>query len=137
MDHKTWSVYTILGDGELQEGSVWEAAMAAAHHRLDNLTAIVDRNFLQIDGPTEKVMSLEPLEDKWKAFGWNVLTCDGHDHIEFILKCEEAKRCMGKPSVILARTVMGKGIPTIENNHRWHGKAPSEEESIRFLNELT
>jgi len=136
MDHKSWRVYSIHGDGELQEGSIWEAAMSAAHHRLGNLTAIIDQNSLQIDGPTEKVMSLEPLAEKWKSFGWNVLTCDGHDHEDIIRCCEKAKDEMEKPTVIIARTTMGKGIKSIENDYRWHGKAPNAEEAITFIRQL-
>ena len=137
MDHKSWRVYSVHGDGELQEGSIWEAAMAAAHHRLGNLTAIIDRNSLQIDGPTEQVMSLEPLAEKWKSFGWNVLPCNGHDHHDIIQCCEKAKDEMEKPSVIIARTIMGKGIKSIENDYRWHGKAPTAEQAINFIQQLT
>ena len=136
MDKKAWRVYSVHGDGELQEGSIWEAAMAASHHRLDNLTAIIDRNRVQIDGPTEKVMALEPLSDKWQAFGWNVLTCDGHNHLEIIETIDKAKSYAGKPSVIIARTVMGKGIKSIEGDYRWHGKAPSETQAAEFIREL-
>jgi transketolase len=137
IDHKSWRVYSIHGDGELQEGSIWEAAMSAAHHRLENLTAIIDRNSLQIDGPTEKVMSLEPLAEKWKSFGWNVLNCDGHNHNEIIQCCESAKNEVGKPTVIIARTTMGKGIKSIENDYRWHGKAPTAEQAIDFIRQLS
>ncbi len=136
MDHKTWRVYSIHGDGELQEGSIWEAAMSASNHHLDNIIAIVDRNELQIDGKTSDVMELEPLADKWRSFGWNVLHCDGHDHHNFIDTIEQAKRKKGKPSVILAKTVMGKGVASIENDHTWHGKPPSKEELEDFLRQI-
>jgi len=136
MDGKKWRVYTIHGDGELQEGAVWEAAMSAAHYKLDNLTALVDRNGVQIDGATSKVMGLEPLADKWRAFGWHVITCDGHDHEDIIKAYDEAVSIKGRPSVILARTVMGKGVRSIEGDHRWHGRAPTAEEAERFIEEV-
>ena len=136
MDGKKWRVYTIHGDGELQEGAIWEAAMSAAHYKLDNLTALVDRNGVQIDGATSKVMGLEPLADKWRAFGWHVITCDGHDHEDIIKAYDEAVSIKGRPSVILARTVMGKGVRSIEGDHRWHGRAPTAEEAERFIEEV-
>ncbi len=136
MQHKSWRVYTIHGDGEMQEGSIWEAAMSAAHHRLDNLMAFIDRNGVQIDGKTSDVMEIEPLADKWRAFGWRVFECDGHDHRQIITTVENAKNITGKPSVILLHTVMGKGVPSIEGDHRWHGKAPSNEALPGFLKEL-
>lgn len=133
MDNHRFNCYCIMGDGELQEGSVWEAAMAASHHRLDNLVAIVDRNGLQIDGTTEDVMKLEPLDQKWIAFGWNCLTCDGHDFNSILHILDLATKSSRKPTVILAGTIMGKGVPAIENDHRWHGRAPSAEQRIQFL----
>jgi transketolase len=136
MDGKRWRVYTIHGDGELQEGAIWEGAMSAAHYKLDNLTALVDRNGVQIDGATSKVMGLEPLADKWRAFGWHVITCNGHDHEDIIKAYNRAVSIKGKPSVILARTVMGKGIRSIEGDHRWHGRAPTMEEAERFVREV-
>ena len=135
-DMKDHRVYCILGDGELQEGSVWEAAMAAAHHKLDNLVAVVDRNGLQIDGKTEEVMKLEPLGDKWAAFSWRVLHCDGNDIPQLIETFDKAGKVRVKPTVIIARTIMGKGVRSIENNHLWHGKAPSAEQVSVFLEEL-
>lgn len=135
-DKQKYRIYSIHGDGELQEGSIWEAAMSAAHHKLDNITALVDRNGLQIDGRTEKVMQLEPLHDKWKAFGWHVIHCDGHDHDEVFRAYEEAISIEGQPSVILASTIMGKGVSSIEGDHRWHGKAPTWEEAKQFIKEL-
>lgn len=129
-------VVTIHGDGELQEGSIWESAMSAAHYELDNLIAVVDRNRLQIDGDTECVMRLEPLADKWKAFGWRVFECDGNDIASFCEAFQLAKHRDGKPSVIIANTTMGKGVPSIENNCAWHGKVPSANEIEKFLAEL-
>ncbi len=126
-------VFSIHGDGELQEGQIWEAAMAAAHYNLDNITAIVDLNGVQIDGPTREVMHLEPLAAKWQAFGWNVIGCDGHNISGILNAFRQARAYSGKPSVILARTIMGKGIRTIENDYRWHGRAPSPAEAIEFL----
>lgn len=132
MDQDSHRIYCVNGDGELQEGSIWEAAMAAAHHNLGNLTAIIDRNSLQIDGPTEKVMHLEPLADKWKSFGWNVLECNGHDFISILNAFRNAADSPGVPSVIIAKTIMGKGVPSIENDYRWHGKVPTMDQSSEF-----
>ncbi|MBP6978791.1 MAG: transketolase [Lentimicrobiaceae bacterium] len=136
MDEKPWRVYSIHGDGELQEGSIWEAAMSASHYRLDNLTALIDRNGLQIDGKTSAVMELEPLADKWKAFGWHVVPCDGHDHQDILRAYREAQRTKGMPTVILAHTIMGKGVASIEGDYRWHGKAPTREQAAQFIREL-
>jgi len=136
MDQKEWFTYCILGDGELQEGSVWEAAMSASHHRLNQLIAVVDRNGLQIDGKTESVMSLEPLAEKWAAFGWNVLSCDGNDIDAFIKTVHLAKGELNKPTVIIANTTMGQGVPSIEGDYRWHGKAPNQTELDLFLRYL-
>ncbi|MBN3036340.1 MAG: transketolase [Bacteroidales bacterium] len=136
LDRKDWQVYSIHGDGELQEGSVWEAAMSAAFYRLDHLTAIVDRNRVQIDGLTSRVMEIEPLEDKWKAFGWHVITCNGHDIPDIMRAFKEAKRWEGSPSVILAQTTMGRGVAEIEGDWRWHGRAPSAEQAERFISHI-
>ncbi len=136
LDHKSWHTWCICGDGELQEGSVWEAAMAASHHQLDNLTVIVDRNHLQIDGPTEQVMSLEPLARKWSTFGWNIVECDGNDVEQILLATSAPLRVKDKPTVIVAKTIMGKGIKAIENDYRWHGRGPSADEAIAFIHEL-
>ena len=125
LNKKDWRVYSIHGDGELQEGSIWEAAMSAAHHKLDNLTALVDRNYLQIDGKVSEVMEIEPLADKWKSFGWNVLNIDGHNFEEIINAFNLARDTKLKPTVIIARTIMGKGVPSIENDYKWHGRAPT------------
>lgn len=136
IDNNESYIYCILGDGELQEGSVWEAVMAAAHHQLSHLIAIVDRNNCQIDGITSKVMAIEPLVDKWKAFGWNVLNCNGHLHYEILKVFEKAKTSTNKPTVIIAETIMGKGVKCIEGDYRWHGKAPSKEEAIDFIKQI-
>ena len=114
----------MLGDGETQEGSVWEAAMAAAHYRLDNLIAVIDRNGLEIDGPTETVMALEPLALKWESFGWTVREIDGHDPAALVQALRSAPFSPGKPSVIIAKTVKGKGIDFIENRKEWQHRAP-------------
>lgn len=135
-DGKDWRVFSVHGDGELQEGSIWEAAMSAAHYKLDNLIAYIDRNGLQIDGKTSDVMEIEPLADKWKAFGWNVFSCDGHDHQQIIDTTNLAKSAKGKPSVIILKTIMGKGVKSIEGDYRWHGKAPTMEQLEMFLEEL-
>ena len=129
-------VFTLLGDGELQEGIVWEAAMAAAHYRLDNLTAFVDYNGLQIDGSNEEVMGVNPITDKFKAFGWKVLTTDGHDFTEILATMEKAKEREHKPTVIVAKTVKGKGVSFMEDQAGWHGKAPSKEERDQAMTEL-
>lgn len=128
LDGKDYRVYTLLGDGELAEGQVWEAAMAAHKYRLDDLCAIVDLNGLQIDGPTQDVMPLEPLDEKFKSFGWNVLTADGHDFSSLRSAFHAAEAAKGRPSVILARTVKGKGVSFMENQAGWHGKAPNGEQ---------
>jgi transketolase len=136
MDNKKWNVYTILGDGELQEGSVWEAAMSASHYKLNNLIAIIDRNYCQIDGNTEKVMQLEPLSEKWNSFGWRVFECDGNNHESFLNAVSIAKAEKKRPCVIIAKTKMGKGVKSIEGDYRWHGKVPNEEQLKLFLDEL-
>lgn len=136
LDSTDIRIYTLMGDGELQEGQVWEAAMAAAHHKLDNLIAIVDKNGLQIDGKTSDVMNLEPLRNKWESFGWNVIECNGHNFNELIASFESAKKSNNRPTAILANTIMGKGIRTIENDHQWHGKAPGQNEIADFLCQL-
>ncbi len=136
IDKKNNYIYCINGDGELQEGSIWEAAMSASHHKLDNLITFIDRNKLQIDGETENVMSLEPLADKWKAFGWEVFECNGHNIEEIINTVNTAKTIKNKPKLIIANTIMGKGVKSIENNHKWHGKAPSKTELEQFISEV-
>ncbi len=133
LDKKDYRIYCVMGDGEIQEGSVYEAAMAAAHHKLDNVCAILDRNRLQIDGGTEDVMALEPLSDKWRAFGWNVIEIDGHDFSEIKEALLNAEQCKGKPSIVIAHTIMGKGVPEIENNNKWHGKVPTKEQAFEWI----
>lgn len=136
MDQLKWKVYSIHGDGELQEGAIWEAAMSAAHHKLNKLIAIVDRNHLQIDGKTSDVMEIEPLADKWKSFDWNVINCNGHDFSSIADAFNKANESTSKPSVIIAETIMGKGIKEIENDYRWHGKAPTKEQAQQFIQQL-
>lgn len=128
MDGRGYRVYALLGDGELDEGQVWEAAMSAAKFGLDNLCAIVDVNGLQIDGKTEDVMPIEPLDKKFEAFGWNVVKCDGHDFDSLRAAFRMAEQTAGKPTVLLARTVKGKGVSFMENDAGWHGKAPNAEQ---------
>ncbi|MCF8301917.1 MAG: transketolase [Bacteroidales bacterium] len=132
-DNRSWTVFCINGDGELQEGSIWEAAMSAGHYKLDNLVVIVDRNRVQIDGKTETVMRIEPLADKWKAFNWNVIECNGHNFDELIPALNKARDFKGKPSVVIANTIMGKGIPEIEGDYTWHGKPPKPGQVDEFL----
>ena len=130
-------IYTILGDGECQEGQIWEAAMAAAHYKLDNLLAFVDHNSLQIDGNVRDVMNPTPIDEKFKAFGWNVITLEDGNDIESVVKaCEEAKTVSGKPTVIVGKTVKGKGVSFMENQAGWHGVAPSAEQCAQALAEL-
>lgn len=136
LDQKDYRVYTILGDGEIEEGQTWEAAMAAAKYHLDNLCAVVDVNGLQIDGSTADVMPSEPLDKKYEAFGWNVIHVDGHDYAALIAAFEAAAACKGKPTMLLAKTVKGKGISYMENNAGWHGKAPSDEQYEQGKKEL-
>jgi len=136
LDNKDYHVYVMLGDGELDEGNVWEAAMSAAHYKLDNLIAIVDRNRFQVDGPTEEIMAIDPLLDKWKAFGWNVEEIDGHDMNEILESLKRADKMRGKPTVIIAHTIKGKGVSFVEGNNEYHGKALSKEELRLALQEL-
>ena len=136
IDNKDYRVYTILGDGELEEGQVWEAAMYAAHYKLDNLTAFVDFNGLQIDGNVADVLSPLPIDEKFKAFGWNVIVCDGHDFEAMLSAINEAKATKGKPTVIILKTVKGKGVSFMENNPAWHGSAPNDEQYAQAIEEL-
>ena len=129
-------VYVMLGDGELQEGLVWEAAMAAAHYGLDGLTAFVDWNGLQIDGKNEEVMTVAPVDEKFKAFGWDVQVIDGHSFEQIAEAVEKAKTVKGKPQMIVARTIKGKGVSFMENQAGWHGKAPSDEQAKQAVEEL-
>ena len=136
MDKNPGRVYVLLGDGELQEGIVWEAAMAAAHYGLSNMCAIVDNNGLQIDGNNDDVMKVQPIDEKFKAFGWNVQVIDGHDFDQIFQALENARAEKEKPSVIVAKTVKGKGVSFMEDKAGWHGKAPSEEEAQKAVAEL-
>ena len=136
LDGSRHRVYCIIGDGECQAGQIWEAAMAAAHYRLDNLCGILDRNGLQIDGPTEEIMSIEPIAEKWRAFGWHVMEIDGHNHEEILGAFEKAQRVSGKPTMIIAHTVKGKGISYMEGTLSFHGKAPSKDELVKAHTEL-
>ena len=136
LDKKDYRVYSILGDGEIQEGQVWEAAMAAAHYKLDNLTAFVDYNGLQIDGSIQEVMNPEPIADKFAAFGWHVISIDGHDVEAIKDAIELAKTVKGKPTMVVCKTVKGKGVSFMENNGAWHGSAPNQEQRDQAIAEL-
>lgn len=136
IDGKSYRVYTILGDGELQEGQVWEAAMYAPHYKLDNLTAFVDFNGLQIDGNISDVMSPLPIDKKFADFGWHVIVTDAHDFEALLSAIEEAKETKGKPTMIIMKSVKGKGVSFMENNPAWHGSAPNDEQYAQAINEL-
>ena len=136
IDKKDYRVYCLMGDGEIQEGNIWEAAMGAAHFKIDNLCAILDHNGFQIDGSVKEVMEIEPVTDKWKAFGWNVVDVDGHDIQQLLAAFEEVKKVKGKPSIIVARTVKGKDVSFMENVVGFHGVAPTKEEEQIALKEL-
>lgn len=136
LDNKDLYVYALMGDGELDEGQIWEAAMTAAHYKLDNLVAIVDRNMNQIDGTTEDVMALEPLPEKWEAFGWHVQVVDGHDTDAIKEAINTAKAMKEKPSVIIANTIKGKGISFMENQYKWHSGQITEEQFAQGMREL-
>lgn len=136
VDDRNYNVYAILGDGELQEGQIWEAAMTAAHYKLNNLIAIVDFNGLQLDGPVSEVMGIEPLDEKFKAFGWNTIVIDGHNHEEIYYAVALAKKSKEKPTVIIAKTIKGKGVSFMENRCEWHGHSISKEQSAQALSDL-
>lgn len=136
LDGDPYHVFAILGDGELEEGQVWEAAMFAAHYKLDTITAFVDNNGLQIDGKITDVMSPLPIDEKFKAFGWHVISCSGHDVAALHDAVEEARNTKGKPTVIVMKTVKGKGVAECENQVGWHGKAPSAEQCAVFMKEV-
>lgn len=135
-NNDTYRVYCMMGDGETQEGQIWEAAMAAGHYKLDNLCAIVDCNRLQIDGKVEDVMTIAPFKDKWLAFNWNVIKIDGHDFEEIEKGFMKASEFKGKPTILLANTIKGKGVTFMENVPGWHGKTPNKEEFEAALSEL-
>ena len=136
MDKKKYTVYCSMGDGELQEGQCWEAFMFAAKYKLDNLIVFVDRNYIQIDGNTEDVMPLDPLDKKFESFGWNAINIDGHDFKEIINGFKKAKSVKGKPTVIIAKTVPGKGVFYMEGKYQWHGKPPTKDQAEIALQEL-
>lgn len=136
MDDSPGRVYVLLGDGELQEGIVWEAAMAAAQYQLDNLCAFIDWNGLQIDGANDSVMKVAPVDEKFRAFGWNVLTIDGHDFTQIFDALDQARMAKGRPTAIVAKTVKGKGVSFMEDQAGWHGSAPDEEQAKKAVAEL-
>ncbi len=134
---ENFRTYVLMGDGELQEGQIWEAAMTAAHYNLDSVCAFIDANNLQIDGNVDKVMGVEPLDKKWEAFGWNVIKVDGHNYEEILNALEKAENTKGKPTVIIAKTIKGKGVSFMENVCGFHGVAPTTEEKDKALKELS
>lgn len=136
LDKKDYRVYAILGDGELQEGQIWEQAMFAAHYKLDNLTAFIDFNGLQIDGAVEDVMNPTPIDKKFEAFGWNVVLADAHDFNSLMSAIENAENCKGKPTAVVMKSVKGKNISFMENQASWHGAAPNEEQYKQAMEEL-
>jgi transketolase len=136
MDKKDLRVYVLLGDGEIQEGNIWEAAMAAAHYKCDNLCAILDYNGFQIDGRTCDIMNLEPIVAKWQAFGWQAIEIDGHNMQEILSAYKKAGETKGRPSIIIAHTIKGKGVSFMENVVDFHGRAPTKEEAQKALKEL-
>lgn len=131
-----FKVYCLLGDGEIQEGQVWEAAMTASHHKLDNVCAIIDKNQVQENGPVKDIKNEEPLSDKWRSFGWQAIEADGHDFNRLIPALDEFDTIKGKPTVIIADTIKGKGVSFMEGQAKWHGKAPKKEELAKALLEL-
>ncbi len=133
--HHRW-IYVVMGDGELNEGNIWEAAMLAAAYKLGNIIGIIDRNNIQIDGPTEQVMPLENLKDKWEAFGWHVIEVDGNNIEAFIDACAMARAVANKPVIIIAHTIPGKGVDFMENDFHWHGMPPDHEQAKEALHEL-
>ena len=133
---ENYRTYVVLGDGEIQEGQIWEAAMTAAHYKLDNLCAFLDSNNLQIDGNVTEIKGVEPLDKKWEAFGWNVIKIDGHDFEQIFSALDKARECKGKPTMIIAKTIKGKGVSFMENVCGFHGVAPTVEELERALAEL-
>lgn len=136
LDGREYRVYVLLGDGEIQEGQVWEAAMAAAHYKLDNVTALLDHNGYQIDGPVREIMSPEPVADKWRAFGWHVIEIDGHSMDQILGALAEARATRGRPTMVVAETVKGRGVSFMEGQVDWHGVAPKPAERDRALAEL-
>ena len=137
LDKKDYNVYVMMGDGETNEGQIWEAAAVASHYKLDNLTALIDRNFLQIDGRTEDVLRLESITDRWSSFGWHVIEVDGHNMVQILDALDEADHHKNQPSMIVLNTVKGKGVSFMENNVDFHGVAPNEIEHKLAMEELT
>lgn len=136
LDNKSYRVFVLIGDGEMQEGQIWEAAMTAAHYGLDNVTAFIDNNGLQIDGFNKDVMKVEPIKEKWEAFGWHTISIDGHDFEQIEKAVIEAKNTKGKPTTIIAKTIKGKGVSFMENEAGWHGVAPNKDQTEKALKEL-
>ena len=136
LDSKGYRTYALLSDGECEEGQTWEAALSAAHLKLDNVTAVVDYNGLQLSGWTRDIMNLEPFAQKWQAFGWHAMDIDGHDFEQILSACQKAEQMKGSPTVIIARTIKGKGVSFMENSVAFHGKAPSWEEAETALKQL-
>lgn len=136
IDRKDYRVYVLMGDGEIQEGNIWEAAMAASHYKCDNLCAMLDYNGFQIDGKVQDIMNLEPLIAKWQAFGWHTIEIDGHDMRQILSAYQEAKATNNKPGIIIAHTIKGKGVSFMENVVDFHGRAPTKEETEQALKEL-
>jgi transketolase len=136
LDGRDYRVYTLLGDGEIQEGKVWEAAMTAAHHKLDNVCAVVDNNGLQIDGRIDEIKSLGSIPEKWKSFGWHVIEIDGHDMNQILEAYEEARGVKNRPTMIVARTLKGKGVSFMEGKVDYHGVAPSADEREAAMAEI-
>ncbi|MCX5700483.1 MAG: transketolase [Candidatus Omnitrophica bacterium] len=136
IDKKDYRTYVLLGDGETQEGNIWEAAMACSHYKCDNLCAILDYNGFQIDGSTKEIMNLDPIAAKWKAFGWHTIEIDGHNMQQILLAYDEARRVKDKPTIIIARTIKGKGVSFMENTVEFHGRAPTADETEKALKEL-
>lgn len=137
LNHEGVRVYCICGDGEIQEGQIWEAAMSSSHYKLDNLCVIVDNNNLQIDGKVNEVMSIYPIDEKFRSFGFEVINIDGHNMNQIIAAFNKAKEVKGKPTAIIAKTIKGKGVSFMENEASWHGKAPKEEEYKKAMEELS
>jgi len=136
LNKKNYRVYVLLGDGEIQEGQIWEAALTSSHYKLDNLTAVLDNNGLQIDGTNDEVKCINPIEEKWKAFGWHVISVDGHNFEEILAALEEAKNVKGRPTMIIAKTIKGKGVSFMENKVDWHGTAPNKEQAEIAFKEI-
>ena len=136
LDGKAYRTYCIVGDGEIEEGQIWESAMTAAHYRVDRLCVVVDANGVQQNGPVEVIKNIEPLPDKWRSFGWHPIEVNGHRFSELLNAFEEAKTVKGKPTVIIARTVKGKGVSFMEGQSVWHGKAPNPQQLEQALKEI-